>query len=356
MVYYITDMTKKILVINPFGIGDVLFSTPLITAIKEKYPLSYIAYICNIRAREAIETNPDIADIFVFERDEYRRLWKSSKLACIRKFLSFWKDIRNKGFDIAIDLSMGKEYSFLCWFVGIKERRGLDYKKRGKFLTHKVFIKGFTDKPVADYFLDVVGIHKRFPTVLIPKNYDIEYIDDFLRNNGLQQGAIIGIAPGGGAAFGKNKAYYKRWPWQHFSDLASALIEKDLKPVLLWGPGEEALILNIKRSVGNGIIAAPITSIRQMACLMKRCRLVICNDGGMLHIAVSQGIPTISIFGPTDETVYGPYPPDKKHIVIKSNVNCRPCYKFFRLPDCDDRKCMTDISVQDVLTKLKEIK
>ena len=74
-------MTKNILIINPFGIGDVLFSTPLVSAIKEKYPDSSISYICNLKTYDILITNPSINEVFVFERDEYRNLWKRSKIA-----------------------------------------------------------------------------------------------------------------------------------------------------------------------------------------------------------------------------------------------------------------------------------
>jgi ADP-heptose:LPS heptosyltransferase len=81
---------------------------------------------------------------------------------------------------------------------------------------------------------------------------------------------------------------------------------------------------------------------------MKRCKLVISNDGGMLQISVSQGVPTASIYGPTNEKVYGPYPKSEKHIVITSKIDCRPCYKKFKLPDCEHKKCLEDISVEEV--------
>ena len=136
-------MSHNILIINPFGVGDVLFSTPLISNIKAQHPGCYIGYICNIRTKEILETNPDVAGIFVFERDEYRALWRHSKVNCVKKICAFWKEIKKRRFDIVIDLSLGKEYAFLCWLAGIKERRGFNYKGRGRFLTHKIRIKNF---------------------------------------------------------------------------------------------------------------------------------------------------------------------------------------------------------------------
>ena len=359
MVYYDTNMSKRILIINPFGIGDVLFSTPLVSVLKQKLHSSYIGYICNIRTKEVLETNPDIAEVFVFERDEYRSLWKKSKKECIKKLFNFWCNIKEKKFDIVIDLSLGKEYAFLCFLVGIKERRGFNYKNRGRFLTYKIPFNGFNDRAVASYYLGLIDPdHKsgKYATVLKATDSDNKYIDDFLKKKGIKrEDILVGIAPGGGASYGKNKGHYKRWGYEKFGAVADKLASAGFKPILLWGPGEEESIKDIEMKMQNKPIIGPKTKIREMACLIKRCKIVVCNDGGLLHVAVSQDVPTVSIFGPTDEKVYGPYPPSKKHIVLKSNIDCRPCYKRFKLPDCETIQCMEDVSVDSVFNAVSKL-
>ncbi len=184
-------MHKRILIINPFGIGDVLFSTPLTSAIKGKYPGSYISYICNIRTKEILETNPGVDEVFVFERDEYREFWKRSKIRALKKLCNFWRDVKKKRFDLLLDLSLGKEYAFFSWLIGIKERRGFNYKGRGRFLTHKVAFEGFNDKPVAEYYLDIISepsaiSHQPSATVLLTTDKDEACVDDFLKRQGLE--------------------------------------------------------------------------------------------------------------------------------------------------------------------------
>lgn len=339
-------MSRNILIINPFGVGDVLFSTPLISVIKEKYLGSYIGYICNIRTREILETNPDVDEIFVFERDEYRALWRHSKVNCAKRIYAFWKEIKKRRFDVVIDLSLGKEYAFLCWLAGIKERRGFDYKGRGRFLTHKIPFDGFNDKPVAEYYLDVIEGKGQKTTVLLPTEEDKRYIDKFLKD---KDSLLIGIAPGGGVSFGKEDQDRRRWGAKKFSQLADRIIERlNAKVILIWGHGEEDLVKEIKALMTQGALIAPETTIRQMAALCKRCKLVLCSEGGPLHIASSQRVRTVSIFGPVDEKVYGPYPPGENNVVVSSDLECRPCYKRFKLPECDTKKCMEDISVDTV--------
>ncbi|NQT21932.1 MAG: glycosyltransferase family 9 protein [Candidatus Omnitrophica bacterium] len=327
------------------------------------YSRCYIAYICNIRTKDIIETNPDIDEIFVFERDEYRKLWKRSKVKCIKKLVSFWKEIKKRRIDITLDLSLGKEYAFLCWLIGIRERRGFNHKGRGRFLTHKVNFDGFNDKPVAGYYLDLledqasdVRCQGKIKPVLVTTENDKAYIDDFLRKSGIkEQDVIIGIAPGGGISFGDKDKERRRWGAEKFSQLADRLVDKyGARIVLIWGPSEKDLVDKIAALMNREALIAPKTTIRQMAALCNRCKVVICSEGGPLHIASSQDVKTVSIFGPVDEKVYGPYPLGENNLVITSDVDCRPCYRRFKLPQCDDRICLKNISVDDVFGAISE--
>ena len=345
-------MHNRILIINPFGIGDVLFSTPLISVLKEEHPGCYIGYMCNIRTRELLEANPDISEIFVFERDDYRKLWKSSKIECIKNLFDFWGKINRRKFDIVIDLSLGKEYAFFCWLIGIKERRGFNYKSRGRFLTHRVPFDGFNDRPVAEYCMDLISSqlgNSKSKIVLVTRDTDNLCVDNFLKKAGIRTGdMLIGIAPGGGASYGMKKAHYKRWSPEKFALVADKIASCGAKPILIGGPTERELLKDVELKMHHNPLVAPDMKIREIACLIKRCKLFICNDGGLLHIAVSQNVPTVSIFGPTNEKVYGPYPPSQKHVVITSDIDCRPCYRRFRLQECSNKRCMKEVSVESV--------
>ena len=116
--------------------------------------------------------------------------------------------------------------------------------------------------------------------------------------------------------------------------------------------GDDSEILNVSK---KSPIISPLTTIRQMAAIMKRCSLVVANDAGPLHLAVSQKVKTVSIFGPSDERVYGPYPPGAKNIVVAKDLGCRPCYLRFKIPDCKTRRCLEDITSEEVLGAIKKL-
>ncbi|MFH1046625.1 MAG: hypothetical protein V1727_06675, partial [Candidatus Omnitrophota bacterium] len=72
--------------------------------------------------------------------------------------------------------------------------------------------------------------------------------------------------------------------------------------------------------------------------------------------AVSQDVRTVSIFGPVDEQVYGPYPQGGRHIVVTRNIPCRPCYRRFKVPECKlNRQCIRDITVDEVFAIIKPL-
>jgi heptosyltransferase-2 len=350
----------RILIINPFGIGDVLFSTPLISNLKAADPAGYIGYICNIRAKDALYNNSGLNEIFVFEKDEYRNLWRQSKTKCIKKFITFLFKIKNRRFDLAIDLSLGHQYGFFLRLLGIKKRIGYNYKNRGRFLTDKINIDGYNERPIPEYYLNLLkflDIQPRpFPMTMDVSVKDREWADQFCKINNLgNDDLIVGIIPAGGASWGKDFSY-RHWPWQNYARLANRLRSELGAKIVLFGDVSEQ---NICRDIQDTMNEHPAnacgkTSLRQFAALLRKCTLVICNDGGPLHVAVSQDVTTVSIFGPVDEKVYGPYPAGKEHIIVTKDIACRPCYRRFKLPAClHNRKCIREISAEEVFTIIK---
>jgi len=94
------------------------------------------------------------------------------------------------------------------------------------------------------------------------------------------------------------------------------------------------------------------TSIGQFGALLSKCSLAIVNDGGPLHVAVAVGTRTVSIFGPVDEGVYGPYP-NADHRVVKKEIPCRPCYRQFHRAICDHVSCLNDLGVEEVYQEVE---
>ncbi len=371
---------EKILIINPFGIGDVLFTTPLIRALKEKYPDCFIGYWCNERVRDLLKTEPIIDKIFPLSRGDIKRVYKGLKRFAV--LLDLIWGIRRNRFDIAFDFSLDSRYGLWSKLAGIKRRIGFNYKGRGRFLTDKVDLEGYFDRHVVDYYFDLLKlIDSSSAPLRVRYCYSINVSKDnsvkarkALAEAGIKPSdLVVGIAMGGGASWGRD-AVYKQWPAEKFGQLAGRLVNECGAHVVLMGSADEKPLADIvmgkmgqsplgtvpifpsrpRNDSANIVDLTGKLSLEELAATIKELKLLICNDGGPLHMAVALGVDTVSIFGPVDERVYGPYPLSEKHIVVKNDISCRPCYKNFRFIGCDyNRRCLEGISVDEVYERVK---
>jgi lipopolysaccharide heptosyltransferase II len=353
---------KKALIINIFGIGDVLFSTPMVRALKDSEPGARIDFMCNERGRYVLENNKNIESLIIFEKDDFRNEFRRSKIGFIKKLSAFMTRIKRGRYDLLIDLSLSYQFSLAFKFLGIKRRIGFNYRNRGKFLTDRLDMHGFNDKHVVEYYLDIlklIGIDSvtdKAPDLPVSQGLEL-WAEGFIRKNRLEEKTLIGIAPGGGKSWGKY-AVYRRWDPKCFSYIAKKLSEKnkDAFFLIFGSQAERGISQVIAEKVGEkSINLCGKLSLPESIALIRICRLLLCNDGGILHIAVSQGVNTVSIFGPVDDKVYGPYPISGKHRVAKAeDVRCRPCYKNFKHKMCATHDCLKKIDADDVLALAEE--
>ncbi|MFH1269712.1 MAG: glycosyltransferase family 9 protein, partial [Candidatus Omnitrophota bacterium] len=344
---------RKFLIVNPFGIGDVLFTTPVIRAINEGEAGSLIGYWCNERVKDILEDNPRIQRIFALSRGDLKKVFRKSIWRGIREFVGLIKDIKEEGFDIMLDFSLDHRYSLIAKISGIKRRIGFNYKNRGRFLTDKIDIDGYSNKHVVEYYLDLLK-----PAGIEPKGNKLElFIPDdararnknmFMECGVYGKGPLIGIAPGAGASWGKD-AHLKHWPAGRFAELADRVIDRFKAAVVILGDEAERPIAG---EIMNNMRNKPLDlvgklSLKDLSAVIEGLDILVTNDGGPLHIAAALGKKTVSFFGPVDPKVYGPYPYDeKRHIVLKKGLECSPCYVKFHLSDCmKNKECLETIAV-----------
>ena len=346
---------KKLLIINPFGIGDVLHSTPIIQAIKEAYPESFVAFWCNQRTEALLKNNPDVNMIFSLSRGDLKKIFQQSKWAGIKSFLKLFFGLRKEKFDFVLDFSLDHRYGLVSLLAGIKRRIGFDYKHRGKFLTDKILLKGYADRHVVDYYWELLkplGIKSKIYNLKFPATAEsIQKIKRQLFSWGIKEtDALVGIFPGGGASWGQ-EAKSRHWPALRFAQLADLLTEQcQVKIVILGDKTERHLADIVKGAMKNeSIDLVGRVELEDLSALLPNLKLLLSNDGGPLHMAVAAGVRTVSVFGPVSEVVYGPYPESNEHRVLKTDIECRPCYNNFRLAICDkDRECLKQVSVEAV--------
>ncbi len=351
----------KYLVVNPFGIGDVLFTTPVLRAIKQKDPDNFIGYWSNARTAEILRNNHRVDKVFALSRGDLKKTFRRSRREGLCRLFDLLKQIRREKFDCLLDFSLEHRYAFACWLMGIRRRVGFDYLGRGRFLTVKVPISGFTDRHVVEYYLELL------PKIGIPvpddKTLELFISEsarkkafDVLEAAGVTYGdPVIGIAPGAGASWGRD-ASIKHWPAQRFAMVADTLIQEFHAKVLLLGDiSERPIAESIASAMKNKAVdLVGKTTLEELSGIMGSLKVLLANDGGPLHMAVAAGVRTVSFFGPVDESVYGPYPASESHVTIKTELDCRPCYRQFRRQDCTrNRECLTSIDTAEVLRVIR---
>ena len=345
----------KILIINPFGIGDVLFTTPIIKAIKGRYPDSFIGYWSNLRVKPILESNPQINKVFPLSRGDLKKIYHESFFKGIWSAIKLTWEIKNKRFDICLDFSLDHRYSLFAKIMGIRKRIGFNYKGRGRFLTSRIKINGYHDKHVVEYYLELlkflnIPVNDKKLFLAVPPGSELR-ARNVLSGCGIEANdLLIGVVPGAGGSWGKNAAS-KHWSVFKFAEAANKLIDEFKAKVIILGDESERKIVEtmVHLMRNKPIDLAGKTGLEILPGIIKNCNLLITNDGGPMHMAVALGVKTVSVFGPVDEKVYGPYPDNANHVVLKWDMNCRPCYKNFRLPVCDkDRECLKQISADAV--------
>ncbi len=354
---------KRYLIVNPFGIGDVLFTTPVMRAIKDSEPDSIIGYWCNERVKDILKNNPRIHKIFALSRGDLKKIYRKSIWQGIRNFINLVYTIKKEKFDVMLDFSLDHRYSLIGKIAGIRKRIGFNYKNRGRFLTDKIDINGYSDKHIVEYYLDLLG-----PLGIKPKNFNLELVvsqdsqrkgRNILAESGIDdKDFVVGVAAGAGASWGED-AHLKHWPTDKFGELADRIIDNFGAKIIILGDKSEKPIADI---IINSMHNKPIDlsgriSLEELSAVINDLHILVANDGGPLHIAVALGKKTVSFFGPVDPRVYGPYPGDeKRHIVLKKDLQCSPCYVKFHLLSCKRKsECLATIDTDtalDAVTKL----
>ncbi len=333
---------KRILIVNVNWIGDTLFSTPFIRAVRKTHPDSHIACLTHPRCSEILELNPRLDEIIIYDEDAAHRSL-SGKLRLILI-------LRKKKFDTAFILHRSFTKALIIYLAGIKERIGYPTKRRA-FLLTKMVEPPSEDVHKVEYFL-----HLAQASGIIPANRSYEFfindahrifIRDLLRGEGIsEKDKIIVLCPGGNWD-------PKRWPKENFAGLADILSEKCPARIVISGAKKDiALACDIQKTMKTrAVVTAGKTTLKELAALLERASLVIANDTGPMHLAVAMKAKTIALFGPTSPELTGPYG-EGIYKVISKHTGCDiPCYDF----TCVDNRCMAAIGVDEVVRVAEEM-
>lgn len=344
---------QRVLVVQPFGLGDALFITPVLRALRTLPGVESVDLLLGSRTGAVFRNNPHVDKIFSIDKGKWHA---GGKGRIFQDALSLWRSLRGR-YELLVDFSLTREYGFWSqFFLGIPRRIGFDFNGRGTFLTEAVKLpNGFEARHVVDFYGELAklaGLEIENPFLeFYLSEEDREEADQKLAGAGLPRPYVV-VAPGGGESWGKD-AVFKRWPLAHFIRSLPLLKERiDFEGVFILGSSSE-------RELGEEIeknSPVPVvnlcgeTSLGASAAILEKALLFFANDGGLVHLARALRVPLVAFYGPVDPAVYGPFPKSPDAVsIIKKGLPCRPCYSRFRYNSaCVDRECLTALAPEEV--------
>ena len=351
---------RRVLIVHPYGIGDLLFVTPVMRALRLIPTVETVDLLLGSRTREVVESNPHVNDIFVVDKDRaHRQTWKEN-------FCDQWelgRKLRAKHYDLILDYSLRREHAFFGrFFLGIPKCAGFAYKKRATFHNIRFPLpEAFWKRHVVDFYCDLaeaagIRVEDRFLEYYFPKPFSLLEAEATAKLKLLPE-RFLAVAPGGGDSWGKD-ASYKRWPVKYFAELVTRLQEeRGIHGVAILGSSsEKALCEELQAMIKPpAVVLAGDTTLAQTAMVLKRSSLFLGNDGGLVHLARALHVPLIALYGPVPPEVYGPYPPSPAAIAVyKKDLACRPCYYKFRYNNqCQTVACLKDLTPDEVMNIIK---
>ncbi len=345
---------RRILVVKLATLGDLLTATPALRALRSSFPGAHIGVLATPGSAAALRGLDSVDEVLAFDKVSFDR--PRDAVVNAPRALQLAAGLRGGDWEVLVLLHhlttrFGvAKYAALALASGAPVRIGLDNGRGRSFLTASAPDEGFGVKHEVDYWLDVVGVlGARYPGE--PRLELCIASDDLGWAYRYDLGDAVLLGPGSGAW-----STARRWAPERFIEVGHALRDRfGLEPLVLGGVTEEerALAASIAAPLQARVVeAAP--SPQALGALISRCRLVVANDSGPVHIATAVGTPVVAIFGPSNDRAWGPYPAaDPKHQVAREVLACVPCihrgHEFGTPQGCAARTCLAILEPDAVL-------
>lgn len=320
----------QFLVVSTTALGDTLWATPAIKALRETHPDSFISILTSSIGKQVLLHNPYIDELLLVKNPALSSLFSLYRRLKNRKFTHVFLLHASQRSVLPFVSLLGNP--IIIGTAGIN--KGLDSllteAQPLNLKTHEIerrlkivaCVGAHTSVPEMDLFLqpsEEAEAQKWLDSLLIPS-----YLP------------LIALHPG-------SKDAFRRWPASHFIELGNRLTAHLGCKIFVTGVASERDLVKDIASKIDGAIVTTDLPLRIFAALMKKMRLIVVNDTGPMHIAFAMKTPTIALFVPSDPDRFGPYGVKKVKVIAKS-ASCTPCLKR----KCPASFCFLQIGVQEV--------
>jgi ADP-heptose:LPS heptosyltransferase len=342
----------RILLVRLRPIGDVVFTTPLIGALRRQHPETHISYVVEPDAAPIVEGNPHLDELIIIPR---RRGFSR-----VRDDVATARRLAHGGYDVAIDLHGGPRSAWLTWASRATRRIGYTISGRSWMYTDAVpRVRQLMPRHSVVNQWDLLvplGIPPLDPArdpVHMPDDVEAAHrIDAQLAESGVSaEHALIVIHVSASTRF-------KRWPEESFASLVVALVQEDAarRVFLTSGPSDVEAARRITDTararlgpLGSAILEGRPLPLTELRALIARAALFIGGDSGPLHIAATTPVPIVELLGPTLAGRSFPWRDPRwfTEIIEPGPLPCRPCHQRTCVPG--DFRCLTGTGPERVI-------
>jgi predicted lipopolysaccharide heptosyltransferase III len=347
----------RILLVRLRLIGDVVFTTPIIRALRRRYPDAHLTYVVEPAAAPVVRGNPHITELIVAR--------KRHGVGRVRDDLTLARQLRRGRFDLAIDLHGGPRSAFLVWASGARRRIGYAIKGRSWMYTdvvpraadlaprHSVLSQWDLLAPLGIE----AGDPGRDAVEMAADPQSAARVDSRLRRAGIPPDApLVVIHLSAGNPF-------RRWPEDSFARIVSGLADADpsRRIILTAGPSDATAVQRVVETVRAHLRtpeSVPMVEdwdLAELRALIDRAAVYIGGDSGPLHVAATTETPIVELLGPTLPERSRPWrhPRLRAELVDVGALPCRPCDQRRCAPG--DFRCLTGITPERVIAAAEKI-
>lgn len=331
---------KNILIIKMSSLGDILHALPFAAALRERFPQAKISWLVHPQFAGFVPDAPTIDEVIHFDKVAFQKMSIGQKLAFAK---TFRQELHARHFDLVVDLQGLFKSAAVAAMTGCANRIGYCEMREGSGLVSKEICGAHRHDHVIERYLDVARFlgaeikEIKFPVPDLTKE-TVSVQKKLLAKGMAQSSSYVVIVPGA-------RWETKEWPIKNYAEIAKRIVADGTYVVLAGGSEDRAK----GAAVAKAAEAARVldltgqTSLRELAALIKGCRVYISGDTGPLHFAAALKKPLIAMYGPTKADRTGPYGSENSTVLL-SPAHCVGCLK----KHCKNAYCMEYITPDNV--------
>ncbi|QIK38747.1 glycosyltransferase family 9 protein [Caldichromatium japonicum] len=338
-----------ILIVRLSAIGDIVFASPLIAALRQRWPDAQLVWLVQSECAALLERHPELDAVIACPLRHWQRLWRAGRLRELYAgMMTLRANLRAYTFDLALDLQGLFKSGFLTWLSGARARIGLGSREGSQWLMTEVLPRGGEPLKIASeyrYLAEHLGLPlDGFQLAVHYGTAEATLAEATIIRSGLENGYAV-LCP-------FTTRPQKHWIEERWGRLAQRIrAELGLTAVLLGGPGDRLAARRIADAAEDAVVdLVGQTSLTEVAALIDRAALLIGVDTGLAHMGIALNTPSLLLFGSTRPYLETGRPNAQ---VLYHPLPCSPCK---RRPSCQGRfDCMRAIDCTEILQAAAEV-